>query len=331
MPPSPEEAARFLRDPSPDAFQELVSRLLADPRCGERWARHWLDLVRYGESDGYEDDKVRPLAWRYRDYVIRSLNADKPYDRFVQEQVAGDELWPNEPDAWIATGFARLGAWDGMSKEPEKQRQDFLNDATDAIGAAFLGMTLGCARCHNHKYDAITQRDYYAMQSFLGGARREKPEMKVRPAEPEFVTVAWKTDSARLAELRAERESLLAAARAAIEKERETASDQKKPSDDEVKKRAENDAPGKLSKLDDAIKALAVRVRFHEPFAEAITGVARLCTCFAAESCRGQVRRLRRDSSLRCCAATSVHRSPVGVRSRAGSLRRSIRSPRASS
>ena len=115
VPPSLEEAQLFLRDKTPHAYGNLIDRLLADPRYGERWARHWLDLARYGESDGYEDDKVRPHAWRYRDYVIRSLNVDKPYDRFVQEQVAGDELWPNDPDAWIATGFARLGAWDGMS------------------------------------------------------------------------------------------------------------------------------------------------------------------------------------------------------------------------
>src|SRR5207253_7652879 len=128
LPPTPQENDAFLADDRADAYENVVDRLLASPRYGERWARHWLDLVRYGESDGYEDDKVRPHAWRYRDYVIRSLNADKPYDRFVQEQVAGDELWPDDPDAWTATGFARLGAWDGMSKELAQQRQDFLND-----------------------------------------------------------------------------------------------------------------------------------------------------------------------------------------------------------
>jgi hypothetical protein len=150
VPPSPSEAMLFLDDKSEDAFDRMVDRVLDDPRYGERWARHWLDLARYGESDGYEDDKIRPHAWRYRDYVIRSFNADKPYDRFVREQIAGDEIWPDDADAWIATGFARLGAWDGMSKEPEKQRQDFLNEATDAVGAVFLGVTLGCARCHDH-------------------------------------------------------------------------------------------------------------------------------------------------------------------------------------
>src|SRR6185436_19450315 len=184
VPPSPEEAELFLQDRSPDAYEKLVDRLLADSRYGERWARHWLDLVRYGESDGYEDDKIRPHAWRYRDYIIRSFNADKPYDRFVQEQIAGDELWPNDSDAWIATGFARLGAWDGMSKEPAKQRQDFLNDATDAVGAVFLGVTLGCAKCHDHKYDAITQRDYYNLQSFFSGVKREAHDLTNGSREP---------------------------------------------------------------------------------------------------------------------------------------------------
>ncbi len=143
---------------------------------------------------------------------------------------------------------------------------------TDATGAVFLGMTLGCARCHDHKYDAITQRDYYAMQAFFGGAQRELPEMKVRPAEPEFVTTALKMEDAELTKLRAEREALLAAARAALEKEHADKPDAKKPSDDDVKKRSDKDAPGKLAKLDEAMKLLATRIRFHEPRAEAVTG-----------------------------------------------------------
>jgi len=270
IPPTPEEAQLFLRDKSSDAYEKLMERLLADPRYGERWARHWLDLVRYGESDGYEDDKVRPHAWRYRDYVIRSLNADKPYDRFVQEQVAGDELWPDDPDAWIATGFARLGSWDGMSKEPAQQRQDFLNDATDAVGAAFLGVTLGCARCHDHKYDVITQRDYYRVQAFFAGVKRETRETKGAPNEPPFVTAAFRTDSAELARLKSERDELLRVAREALEKEREGQAENKKIEDDAVKKRVDKEHPGQLGKLNDAIKPLEARVRFHEPKIEAV-------------------------------------------------------------
>ena len=278
VPPSPEEARAFLdecregssfviRDSS---FAKLVDRLLADPRYGERWARHWLDLARYGESDGYEDDKVRPHAWRYRDYVIRALNADKPYDRFVQEQMAGDELWPDDPDAWVATGFARLGSWDGMSKDPAQQRQDFLNDATDAVGAAFLGVTLGCARCHDHKYDAITQRDYYRVQAFFAGVKRETHEMKVAMNEPASVTAAFKADSAELARLKGERDELLRGAREALEKEREGEPEKKKAEDEAVKKRVEKEHPGQLGKLNDAIKPLEARVRFHEPKIEAV-------------------------------------------------------------
>jgi hypothetical protein len=270
VPPSPDEAQLFLRDETSDAYEKLIDRLLADPRYGERWARHWLDLVRYGESDGYEDDKVRPHAWRYRDYVIRSLNADKPYDRFVQEQIAGDELWPDDPEAWIATGFARLGPWDGMSKEPAQQRQDFLNDATDAVGAAFLGVTLGCARCHDHKYDVITQRDYYRVQAFFAGVKRETRETKGELKEPPFVTAVFKADIGELARLKSERDELLRLAREALEKEGNEQPGKKKVDEDAVKKRVEKEHPGQLGRLNDAILPLEARVRFHEPKVETV-------------------------------------------------------------
>ena len=167
MPPTPTEADAFFSDAAPDAYEKLVSRLLDDPRYGERWARHWLDLSRYAETHGFEADNVRPRAWRYRDYVIRSFNSDKPYDRFLKEQIAGDELWPNDSDAWIATGFLRLGAYDELATDPPQRQQDILNDATDTVSSAVLGMTIGCARCHDHKYDRITQRDYYRLQAFF--------------------------------------------------------------------------------------------------------------------------------------------------------------------
>jgi mono/diheme cytochrome c family protein len=171
MPPTPTEADRYLTDTSPDAYDKLVDRLLADPRYGERWGRHWLDLVRYAETQGFEHDTVRPHAWRYRDYVIRSFNADKPYDRFLKEQIAGDELYPTDPDAIVATGFARLGPWDELSTDPKQRWQDYLNDATDTTGAVFLGMTVGCARCHDHKYDRITQADYYRLEAFFASTK----------------------------------------------------------------------------------------------------------------------------------------------------------------
>ena len=167
MPPTPVEAGAFLNDTSPNAYEKMVDKLLADSRYGERWGRHWLDLVRYADSDGFEADGARPRAWRYRDYVIRSFNQDKPYDRFLKEQIAGDELYPNDADAITATGYIRLSSWDALSTDPPQRWQDFLNDATDTTGSVMLGLTVGCARCHNHKYDPITQADYYRMQAFF--------------------------------------------------------------------------------------------------------------------------------------------------------------------
>ena len=167
MPPTPQEASAFLNDASPKAYENLVDKLLADSRYGERWGRHWLDLVRYADSDGFEADGERPRAWRYRDYVIRSFNQDKPYDRFLKEQIAGDELFPNDADAITATGYIRLASWDQLSTDHPQRWQDFLNDATDTTGSVMLGLTVGCARCHNHKYDPITQADYYRMQAFF--------------------------------------------------------------------------------------------------------------------------------------------------------------------
>ena len=167
LPPTPEEIAVFERDASPDAFERVVDRLLASPRYGERWARHWLDLARYAESEGFKSDETRPNAWRYRDYVIRAFNTDKPYDRFVQEQLAGDELWPNDPEALVATGFNRHYPDESNARNLMQRRQDILNDITDTTGAVFCGLTLACARCHDHKWDPISQADYYRFQAFF--------------------------------------------------------------------------------------------------------------------------------------------------------------------
>ena len=273
VPPSPQEAAAFLDDTSPDAYERLIDRLLDDPRYGERWARHWLDLVRYSESDGFEDDKIRPQAWRYRDYVIRSFNRDRPYDRFVAEQVAGDELWPDDPDALTATGFARLGAWDGMSKVPEQRRQDFLNDATDAVGAVFLGVTLGCARCHDHKYDAITQRDYYATQAFFAGIRRESRELAATPDDPPHVVAARRDAQSALQAARGERDELLREAREDAEWSRrcEVRPDGRpryRITEELVKKFANRLKPGRLDELDKQIKQREPVERLYAATAE---------------------------------------------------------------
>jgi hypothetical protein len=167
LPPSPEEAEAFLADKSTDAYEKVVDRLLASPYYGERWARHWLDLARYAESEGFKADETRPNAWRYRDYVIEAFNQDKPYDRFVQEQIAGDEMFPHDPQARIATAFNRHYPDESNARNLMQRRQEILNDITDTVGSVFMGLTYGCARCHNHKFDPIPQADYYRLQAFF--------------------------------------------------------------------------------------------------------------------------------------------------------------------
>ncbi len=178
LPPSPDNVAAFERDPSEAAWSALVDRLLTSPHYGERWGRHWLDLVRYAESNGYERDGPKPHAWRYRDYVIDAFNADKPYDRFIREQLAGDELVEDElarapqmtpamREALIATGFYRFHVWDDEPDSTVAAEFDDLDDIMVTTGTAFLGLTIGCARCHDHKFDPLSQADYYSLLGFV--------------------------------------------------------------------------------------------------------------------------------------------------------------------
>ncbi|MDW7995385.1 MAG: DUF1553 domain-containing protein [Gemmatales bacterium] len=167
LPPTIEEQEAFLQDTSPLAWERVVDRLLASPHYGERAAQFWLDLVRYAETDGFRADDHRPEAYRYRDYVIRAFNADLPYNRFIQQQLAGDELEPNNFDALIATGFLRLWPDEFNAVNLEQRWQEILDDVTEVTGLAFLGLTVGCARCHDHKYDPTTQLDYYRLQAFF--------------------------------------------------------------------------------------------------------------------------------------------------------------------
>lgn len=169
LPPTPDELKAFRADTAPDASAKVVARLLKSPQYGERSALFWLDLVRFAETDGFKADDTRPNAWRYRDYVIESFNADKPFDRFIREQIAGGELYPNDPQSWIATGFLRHYPDEYNAVNLEQRRQEILNDITDTVGATFLGVTLGCCRCHDHKTDPILQKDYYRIQSFFAG------------------------------------------------------------------------------------------------------------------------------------------------------------------
>jgi hypothetical protein len=180
LPPTPAEVNAFLADHSPGAWAKVVDRLLASPHYGERWGRHWLDVVRYADTGGFEGDYYYPSAWRYRDYVIGSLNADKPFDRFLQEQVAGDELWPEDASAVLATSLYCVGPALAESAMISTQLEyEWLTDAADTTGVAFLGLTLGCARCHDHKYDPITQKDYFALQAVFAASDRPFPD-KIR-------------------------------------------------------------------------------------------------------------------------------------------------------
>ncbi len=169
LPPTIAEQDAFAKNPDLDA---VARDLLARPTYGERWARHWLDVVRYADSSGYERDAAKPSVWRYRDYVIRSFNDDKPYDRFVLEQIAGDELPDADADSLIAMGFHRLGPWDDEPADPAEDRFDQLDDIVSTTSLAFLGLTMGCARCHNHKFEAISLLDYYRMVAIFNPLQR---------------------------------------------------------------------------------------------------------------------------------------------------------------
>ena len=167
LPPTPEQVDEFVNDRSPDAYEKLVDQLLQSPHYGEKWGRHWLDLVRYAETNGYERDGPKPFVWRYRDYVVKSFNEDKPFDRFIREQLAGDEIDRDNPDAIIATGYYRLGLWDDEPADRLQSRFDEFDDWVATTGQVFLGMTMNCARCHDHKIDPIPQTDYYRLLAFF--------------------------------------------------------------------------------------------------------------------------------------------------------------------
>ncbi len=188
--PSPERIDRFIGDPDPFAYERLVDELLASPQFGERWARHWLDLVHFGETHGYDKDKPRPNAWPYRDYVIRALNDDRPYRRFVEEQLAGDALYPGSLDGLAATGFISAGPWDfiGHAEVPETKidgkvaRNLDRDDMVTATMNSFVSLTVQCARCHDHKFDAVRMEDYYAMQAVFAAVDRSDASFDPDPA-----------------------------------------------------------------------------------------------------------------------------------------------------
>ena len=194
LPPTPEEIEAFVEDSSPDAYEQVVDRLLESPHYGERWAQHWLDIVRFSESEGFEYDRHLPDAWRFRDYVIDSFNSDKPFDQFLTEQLAGDEIEPDNRECQTAAVFHRLGAVRRNAGNPDiaLSRNEVLTERTNIVGEVFLGLTIGCARCHDHKLEPITQKDYYRLQAYFAATR----EHDIRLVS-EGVAHAWeqKTES----------------------------------------------------------------------------------------------------------------------------------------
>ena len=181
IPPSPESVEHFVSDPDPEAYVKLVDDMLASPHFGDRYARHWLDIAHYADTHGFERDKRRETAWRYRDYLIAAVNEDKPYDRFLQEQIAGDVIWPDDSEAVIATGFLAAGPWDFVGQVETKSpilrrsaRALDLDDMATQVMTATMGMTVNCARCHDHKLDPISQEEYYQLQAVFAGVKREE-------------------------------------------------------------------------------------------------------------------------------------------------------------
>ncbi|MEX2172288.1 MAG: PSD1 and planctomycete cytochrome C domain-containing protein [Pirellulales bacterium] len=229
LPPSPEALARFVDDDRPEAYEQLVDELLNSPQYGERWARHWLDLVRYAETNSFERDGPKPNAWKYRDYVIRSLNADKPYDQFVREQLAGDELAEVTPETITATGFYRLGTWDDEPADPVQSFADEIDSLVGTVGQVFLSLTVNCARCHDHKIDPIPQTDYYGMVAFFAdvttyGTRADEKTNSQWNITPPEVSVQVAAVSERAEKLKQRREEIekLGIVRMAAQDQRKT-------------------------------------------------------------------------------------------------------------
>ena len=213
LPPTPEQAQAFLADRSPEAFEKVVDELLASPHYGERWGRHWLDLARYADTQGFKADEARPNIWRYRDYVIDAFNQDRPYDRFLKEQIAGDELYPGDPAAKVATGFNRLWPDESNLANPIIMRQEILDDVTDTVSSVFMGLTYGCAKCHDHKFDPILQKDYYKLQAFFAGTTNDDRSSLLSGAQAAAYQEQYAAWDARTREIRAQMRDLLEAVR----------------------------------------------------------------------------------------------------------------------
>ncbi|MBS1810105.1 MAG: DUF1553 domain-containing protein [Acidobacteria bacterium] len=282
LPPTPDELSAFLADNSPQAYEKVVDRLLASPKYGERWGQHWLDVVRFGETNGFELDAERQQSWRYRDYVVNALNADKPYDQFLREQIAGDEIDPNNFEAHVATGFLRAGPQHVVSGNLDKAelRQEYLTETMLGLGSGIMGLTVGCARCHDHKFDPILQSDFYKLQAFF--AATDNTEFtRATKAETEAYQAAMQQHNAKIKVIKDQlqemekpfREKLIAEKRQALDlkylQALETPKDQRTPEQKELAKYAENKLDVKYEELlvvipeDIKTKRSALRRKMH--------------------------------------------------------------------
>ncbi len=271
VPPSLSEALQYMQDTAPDAYEKLVDRLLADPRYGERWGRHWLDLVRYADSDGTDQDRTRPRTWRYRDYVIRSLNQDKPYDQFVKEQIAGDELYPTNIDSSYATTYLRLAPGEDMRlNEDRTQRHTSLVDVTDTTCSVMLGLTVGCTRCHDHKIDRkLHQPDYYRLYAFFAGMQFVDSPIINGGDDSEAKRRLYSNTLAIVQPLRDERKEMRERYRAMLMSEKAQKEPDKKPrvNEYEIDRKIDEDKEEKARRemLDSQIALYAPIVDGYEP------------------------------------------------------------------
>ncbi len=263
LPPTPEEIAAFAADQSPRAWEKVVDRLLASPHYGEQWGRHWLDVVRFAESDGYEYDMHRPDAWRYRDYVVDSFNQDKPYDAFVKEQLAGDEMDASNKTYLVASGFNRLGPLrkNAGNQDVASSHNEVLTEMTNIVGAAFLGVTVGCARCHDHKFDPFRQSDYYRLQAHFA---QLQPNDIVLASQQE--QDAWKAKAAPVEQKKRQLQMQLRRApdgeKAKLEAELDALDDAMPPPLESI-----------YSALDDPAKASPIKVLFHGDYLNPVSTV----------------------------------------------------------
>ncbi len=284
LPPTPEQTREFLDDKSPQAWEHLIDRLLASPRYGEKWGRHWLDLVRYGDTAGFEEDPYTLEAWRYRDWVIQSLNDDKPYDRFVKEQIAADELYPDQPEARVGTGYYRVGVnRDMLFKVEDVNVVEKLTDYVDTTSQVFLGLTVGCARCHDHKFDPIPQRDFYRMQAIFAPAINDRVFLEYNAAR--FYDIATNTREFKLRQIGDQIARIEGPYRKQLREEKIATL----PADQQavLKLDAEKRTPQQQALATDAEKTIKVtddetRARFSQADAERIHGIEKkLVSMFA--------------------------------------------------